>query len=222
MAFTASIEGIDEIVNSFSQLKFEKEVVKAVGSVAKELHTVLNKRTLAVYNTGGRTLNPILIGSTTSDIKRGAGFIEMGLQYESKPIPLSSLPSRLIDTNILTPFIAPNKFTPNLEGKIMRKKPVPRVEVFIKKGKGTPIKGAFRGRINEKLKVMRRKNYFSGGETWDELPTRDNLLGRRTPYYEVYGLSLSQMAATIYDKDTEVQNFKDNFGTRVGEKLELW
>jgi hypothetical protein len=219
MAFTATITGLDEIVQAFEQTNFEKDVVKAVGSVTRELHSVLNTQVRATYSIGNRSLNSVLVGGTESNLKRGAGFIENGLVYQSKPLALGDFPNSGIGTGILTSFIAPNIFTPGLEGKIKRKKQVEAVLVSIKRNSKTLVKGAFRGKVKGKLQVLRRKNFFSGGDTWDSLPTRDNLVGERSPYVPIYGPSLSQMAAKVYDTNPYLQKFKDDFGNKVADKL---
>lgn len=224
MAFTATISGLDELVQMFEQTNFEKDVVKAVGSVTRELHSVLNTQVRATYSIGNRSLNSVLVGGTESNLKRGAGFIENGLVYQSKPLALSDFPNSTIGTGILSSFIAPNIFTPSIAGKIKRKKPVEAIVVSIKRNSKTLIKGAFRGEVKMKIGLWRRKNYFSGGETWLELPTRSKLEGRRTPYSPVYGPSLSMMAERVYDTNPYLQKFKDNFGEKVAVKLwgERW
>jgi hypothetical protein len=219
MAFTATITGLDEIVQAFEQTNFEKDVAKAIGSVARELNSVLSTQVKATYSIGNRSLNSVLVGGTESNLKRGLGFIENGLVYESKPLKLSDFPWSTVSTGLFTPFIAPNKFTPGLEGKIKRKKPVEAIVVSIKRNSKTLIKGAFRGKVKEKIGIWRRRNYFEGGLTWDVLPTRDDLDGKRTPYTPIYGPSLSQMAAKVYDTNPYLQKFKDDFGTKVADKL---
>jgi hypothetical protein len=219
MAFTATITGLDEIVQAFEQTNFEKDVAKAIGSVARELNSVLSTQVKATYSIGNRSLNSVLVGGTESNLKRGLGFIENGLVYQSKPILLADFPNSTIGTGILSSFIAPNIFTPELAGKIKRKKQVEAVVVSIKRNSKTLIKGAFRGKVKNKLQVLRRKNFFSGGDTWDELPSRANLIGQRSPYIPMYGPSLSMMAAKVYDTNPYLQKFKDDFGTKVADKL---
>lgn len=219
MAFTATITGLDEIVQAFEQTNFEKDVVKAVGSVARELHSVLNTQVRATYSIGNRSLNSVLVGGTESNLKRGTGFIENGLVYQSAPLKLSDFPVSTIGTGTLSSFIAPNLFTPDLAGKIKRKKQVEAVVVSIKRNSKTLVKGAFRGKVKGKLQVLRRKNFFSGGDTWEELPTRANLAGVRSPYVPVYGPSLSQMAAKVYDTNPYLQKFKDDFGNKIADKI---
>lgn len=219
MAFTATITGLDEIVQAFEQTNFEKDVVKAVGSVARELHSVLNTQVRATYSIGNRSLNSVLIGGTESNLKRGTGFIENGLVYQSKPLKLTDFPWSTIDTGLFTPFIAPNIFTPELAGKIKREKPVEAIVVSIKKNSKTLIKGAFRGKVKLKTGIWRRRNYFEGGETWYELPTRTKLEGKRTPYRPVYGPSLAMMAAKVYDTNPYLQKFKDDFGNKIADKI---
>jgi hypothetical protein len=219
MAFTATITGLDEIVQAFEQTNFEKDVAKAIGSVARELNSVLSTQVKATYSIGNRSLNSVLVGGTESNLKRGLGFIENGLVYESKPILLADFPNSTIGTGILSSFIAPNIFTPDLAGKIKRKKQVEAVVVSIKRNSKTLIKGAFRGKVKNKLQVLRRKNFFSGGDTWDELPSRANLIGQRSPYTPMYGPSLSMMAAKVYDTNPYLQKFKDDFGNKIAEKL---
>jgi hypothetical protein len=219
MAFTATITGLDEIVQAFEQTNFEKDVAKAVGSVARELNSVLSTQVKATYSIGNRSLNSVLVGGTECNLKRGLGFIEKGLVYQSKPILLADFPNSTIGTGILSSFIAPNIFTPELAGKIKRKKQVENIVVNIRKGKQTLIRGAFRGEVKDKIRLMRRKNFFTGGETWDELPSRANLLGKRSPYYWVNGPSLSQMAAKVYDTNPYLQKFKDDFGEKIAVKL---
>lgn len=224
MAFTATISGLDELVQMFEQTNFEKDVVKAVGSVTRELHSVLNTQVRATYSVGNRSLNSVLVGGTESNLKRGAGFIENGLVYQSKPLALSDFPNSTIGTGILSSFIAPNIFTPTLAGKIKRKKQVEAVVVSIKRNSKTLIKGAFRGKVKNKLQILRRRNFFNGGDTWDELPSRTNLVGKRSSYNPVYGPSLSMMAERVYDTNPYLQKFKDNFGEKVAVKLwgERW
>ena len=139
--------------------------------------------------------------------------------YQSKPILLADFPNSTIGTGILSSFIAPNLFTPDLAGKIKRKKQVEAVVVSIKRNSKTLVKGAFRGKVKGKLQVLRRKNFFEGGDTWDSLPTRANLAGERSPYTPIYGPSLSMMAAKVYDTNPYLQKFKDDFGTKVADKL---
>lgn len=219
MAFTATITGLDEIVQAFEQTNFEKDVAKAIGSVARELNSVLSTQVRATYSIGNRSLNSVLVGGTESNLKRGTGFIENGLVYESKPLKLTDFPWSTVSTGLFTSFIAPNIFTPDLAGKIKRKKPVEAIVVSIKRNSKTRIKGAFRGEVKLKVGIWRRQNYFSGGLTWDTLPTRINLVGKRTPYRPVYGPSLSMMAAKVYDTNPYLQKFKDDFGNKVADKL---
>jgi hypothetical protein len=219
MAFTATITGLDEIVQAFEQTNFEKDVVKAVGSVARELHSVLNTQVRATYSIGNRSLNSVLIGGTESNLKRGTGFIETGLVYQSKPLKLTDFPWSTIPTAAESAFIAPNIFTPDLAGRIKRKTPVEAIVVSIKRNSKTLIRGAFRGEVKQKIGIWRRRNYFEGGPTWRELPTRTNLFGKRTSYTPVYGPSLAMMAAKVYDTNPYLQKFKDDFGNKIADKL---
>lgn len=221
MAFTITFEGAEELKQALSTEVFEKKVVKAIGSVTGELHRVLTNQVKQTYMTGNRSLNTVLVGSTESNLRRGAGFISSGLVYEGPRLPISAFPMQTSPTGAITKFIAPNIFTPDLAGKITRKKPVDAIIAHIRRDRQTLIKGAFKGKVNAKIRVMRRGNYFGGGQTWKELPTRDDLLGVREPYYEVKGPSLPEMAGKVYDENRYLLDFRNNFASKVMEKLDL-
>lgn len=221
MSFTATIEGIEQLKQDLSGWKLNDNLVKAIGSTVRELHSLLRTRVNATYNTGGRNLNSALVGSTESNLRRGQRFIESGLVYSSPKIPMGVLPLQTLATGAVTSFVAPNIFTPLLHGKIHRVKPVEAVLVKIRKDKVTYVRGGFKGKIKGKVRVMRRGNYFQKGRTWDKLPTKDNLEGSRSEYYEMYGLSLAEMAGHVYDNDQDLARFKANFETKVRDRLEL-
>jgi hypothetical protein len=221
MAFTVTFEGAEELKQALSAEVFDKKVVKAIGSVTKELHNILNNQVKQTYMIGNRSLNSVLIGSTESNLRRGAGFISSGLVYEGPRLPISAFPTQLVPTGAKSQFVAPNIFTPDLSGKIKRKKPVDSVVAHIRRNRQTLIKGAFKGKVNAKIRVLRRGNYFEGGQTWIELPTRDDLLGVRESYYEVNGPSLPEMAGKVYDENKYLIDFRNNFADRVMEKLDL-
>lgn len=223
MVFTASIEGLEGLLERFTEDRLQSEVVKAVGAVARDLNSLLNTRVQAVYAVGNRSLNSVLVGTTESNLRRGTGFVETGLTYKSVPIPLRNFPINISFSSQPSTFIAPNVFTPNIAGKITRKKPTEVISIQIRKGRYTKIDGAFRGNVRNALRVLRRKNFFTGGDTWNELPSRNNLLGKRSSYYEVNaGPSLAVMARIVFEEDKYIQDFKSNFATEVGKKLNLW
>ena len=221
MAFTATIEGIEQLKQDLSGWKLKKELVTAIGQTARELHSLLRTQVNKTYNTGGRNINSVLVGSTSSNLKMGFGFIESGLVYEGGKLPLSTFPRQAIATSKVTSFIAPNAFTPLLRGKIKRVKPVEATALRIRKDKLTFIQGGFKGKVKGKTRILRRDNYFSGGRTWLELPTRQNLVGKRSPYYEMYGIGLVDMIAVVYNENPYIQDFKNDFATRVSSRLKL-
>lgn len=221
MSFTATIEGIEQLKQDLSGWKLNDNLVKAIGSTVRELHSLLRTRVQATYNTGGRNLNSALVGSTESSLRRGQGFIETGLIYQSPKLPMNTFPIQTLATGAITSFVAPNIFTPLLRGKIKRVKPVEAVLVKIRKDKVTYVRGGFKGKVSGKTRVLRRSNYFQKGRTWDKLPTKDDLEGSRSDYYEMYGIGLADMAEKVYDTDPDVARFKDSFEARVRDKLEL-
>lgn len=221
MSFTATIEGIEQLKQDLSGWKLNDNLVKAIGSTVRELHSLLRTRVQATYNTGGRNLNSALVGGTESNLRRGQGFIETGLVYQSPKLPMNTFPIQTLATGAITSFVAPNIFTPLLRGKIKRVKPVEAVLVKIRKDKVTYVRGGFKGKVRGKTRVLRRSNYFQKGRTWDKLPTKDDLEGSRSDYYEMYGIGLADMVGKVYDTDPDVARFKDSFEDRVRDKLEL-
>ena len=222
MSFTASISGIEQLKQDLSQENLDKQVLKAIGQVTARLHSVLTEQVKQDYNIGSRSLNTALQGSTTSHLKRGAGFIESGLVYSSPRIPLSEFPQTITFSSNVSSFIAPNIFTPLLRGKVQRQKPIEVISVGIRKDKLTLIKGGFRGKIRGKRRIMRRGNFFIGGQTWKKLPTPDDLIGERKTYFEVNGISLSEMAANVYDHNRFALKFQETFSQQVADRLKLW
>ena len=220
MAFTISINGLDELSDRLSAGTIEKKLVKAVGLTALQLHNLLTAEVKDTYSTR-RSLNSALVDKTTSNVKRGVNFIEGGLSYAGEPLKLTDFPREIFPLDIRSKFIAPNIFTPDLKGKITRTKPVEGVAVYIKRNKSTFIEGGFRGRVSGKVRVLRRNNFLFGGQTWITLPTKEDLLGERTSYSEVLGPSLAKMAEKVYLSSGRVQNFKDNFSSHVVRNLDL-
>jgi hypothetical protein len=221
MSFTVTLEGLTQLKQDLSTDNFDKATIKAIGVATKQLHGILTEAVKRNYNTGSKSLNTVLVGGTTSSLKRGAGFIEMGLTYQSKNIPLTEFPISIGFSPEITSFVAPNIFTPLLRGKIQRVKPVEVVSVGIRKEKLTLIKGGFRGKVRGKQRILRRGNYFIGGKTWDKLPTKDDLVGERKVYFELKGVSLSEMAGRMYDIDPFAKRFKQDFSSLIADNLIL-
>ena len=222
MAFTASIEGLDELRERLSSGTIEKKLVKAVGTTALQLNNLLNARVKETYATR-RSLNSVLNSKTTSDFKRGAGFIEFGLEYNFVPLLLQEFPQTKSKLSVESWFIAPNRFGflqfPDMKGRIKRKKPNTVIAVKVKRN-GTPsvIDKAFYGKLpssNKEYLMARQVN-----NTWITEPSPDNLAGKRDAMGILFGPSLSQMAESVYLNDNQVARFKDNFANNVVRNLE--
>ena len=224
MAFTASIEGLDELRERLSSGTIEKKLVKAIGTTALQLHNVLNNRVSKTYATR-RSLNSVLNSRTTSDFKRGVGFIEFGLEYNFMPILLQEFPvtKTLVPAN--SSFKAPNRFGfsqfPTIKGRLKRTKPNQQLAVRVKRnGTPTTIAKAFYGKLpsRDKQYLMARKV----DNTWIKEPTPEDLAGKRDEMGILFGPSLSQMANSVYEKDPYLIKFRDNFAEHVLRNVDPW
>jgi hypothetical protein len=224
MAFTASIEGLDELRERLSSGTIEKKLVKAIGTTALQLHNVLNNRVSKTYATR-RSLNSVLKSRTMSDFKRGVGFIEFGLEYNFMPILLQEFPvtKTLVPAN--SSFLAPNRFGykefPAIKGRLKRKKPNQQLAVRVKRnGSPTTLDKAFYGELPRDNKVYLMKRHVSN--TWIDEPSPTNLKGKRDLMGILFGPSLSQMANSVYEKDPYLIKFRDTFADHVVRNLEPW
>ena len=224
MAFTATIEGLDELRERLSSGTIEKKLVKAVGTTALQLNNLLNARVKETYATR-RSLNSVLNSKTTSDFKRGVGFIEFGLEYNFVPLLLQEFPQTKTPVMVESWFKAPNRFGyaqfPDIKGRLKRKKPNTAIAVKVKRnGSATVIDKAFYGKLpkGDKTYLMQRKV----SNTWRKEPTPEDLKGVRDDMGILFGPSLSQMAESVYLKDSQVNKFKDSFADHVVRNLEPW
>ena len=222
MAFTATIEGLDQLKDRLSSGTLERKLVKAVGTTALQLNNLLNAQVKATYATR-RSLNSVLDAKTTSDFKRGSGFIEFGLTYNFVPLLLQEFPITKTTIRADSWFKAPNRFGidrfPNVKGRVKRVKPNEVIAVRVKRN-GTPktIDKAFYGKLpsDGKSYLMQRKVE----NTWVYEPSEWDLKGKRDEMGILFGPSLSQMAESVFNNDPQVNRFKDNFADHVVRNLE--
>lgn len=224
MAFTATIEGLDELREKLSAGNLDKKLVKAVGTTALQLNNLLNAQVKETYATR-RSLNSVLNSKTTSDFKRGLGFIQVGLEYNFVPLLLQEFPQTKTPIQVDSWFKVPNRFGagkfPNKSGRLRRQKPNTIIAVKVKRnGSPSVIDKAFYGELprDGKVYLMQRKV----NNTWIKEPTPEDLRGIRDDMGILYAPSLSQMAESVYLKDRQVVRFKDNFADHVMRNLELW
>ena len=223
MAFKATIEGLDELSERLSSNTLDKKLVKAIGATALQLNNLLNAQVKATYSTR-RSINTVLSAKTTSNLKRGRGFIEFGLEYNFVPLLLQEFPQTKTEKTVNSWFKIPNRFGAGKfsakAGRMKRQKPNIVIAVKVKRnGAFKKLKDAFYGELPSSGKpyLMQRKTK----NTWVREPTPEDLKGVREEMGVLYGPSLSQMAESVYSKDSKVQRFKENFSKHLTKNLDL-
>jgi hypothetical protein len=198
-AISLKLEGLEDLKLSLSQDKLDKQLVAGIGVIALQLHNVLNNQIKSYYATN-RSLTSVLISKTQSDIKRGTGFIENGLNYRFEAIPLSSYPQYSHFMGNINPEATKQGLVQQVT--IVRKRPYRII-------KGKLGYGGFVPSNKKGIRVGRWMLERQQKATW-------LAPGIRAPVKPLFGLSLSQMAAIQFELDKgDVARFK----TRIPDLL---
>lgn len=180
------LEGLDVIRNEFTQTSFNKKLIPAVALSGIKLHSALRfavKQTYAV----NRSLDSVLIGKTSSNVKFGKNLLNSDLSYRDVNLRLAEFPLRTFSGNI-NPASKPGMVT----------------QVLIKRGKPKIVRGKknFGGFLQKRGARVTINNVFERKQkkTWAN--------GKRLPIRPLYTIGLAKMAARVYEYNPEVQKVK--------------
>jgi hypothetical protein len=187
------LEGLEDLKQSLSQGKLDKQLVIGLGQIALQLHNVLNSQVQSVYATN-RSLNSVLVNKTQSDVKRGTTFIQAGLAYNFVPLNLSQYPQYSHHKGNINAVAS----KPGLiqQVTIVRKRPYRVI-------KGKLGYGGFVPSNKREVRVGKWMLERLQKETW-------LAPGIRAPTRPLFGPTLSQMASTQFNLDKgDVARFKN-------------
>lgn len=209
-----SIDGLEEIKKSLDTKSLSKKITTAIGITTLQLHNGLRNAVATTYSLN-KDLNTVLVGKSISQTKQSGNLIENGLEYSFKPVRLVEFPNLV--SKITIPEI---RFLARLpDGKIglisKTTAEVTKVKVLRSKGYQTVVGkqgyGGWKATIKGKVQIEERlteKTWLTPAIT-------------RAPYAPLYGPSLSQMAATMYEKDSKVQVIKNTFDETLARLLDI-
>lgn len=205
------IEGIYNLEVILDPTIMRKQIQIQIQQGLKDIHNKLKDDIKDHYNFP-EDLDDVLKSPKDPIITKTNDTFKGELVYEAETLPLMEFPLSIAKVPAVNSiFKAPNIFTPTISGWFKRKKPLEAISVSVRKGKNALIVGAFTGKIEGKTHILLRKTE----QTWEELPTEENLVGERAPYKRLYGPNILSVAEEIFKNNPDI----DEVGLDFTEKL---
>jgi hypothetical protein len=191
--FKISIQGLDQLKLSLDRKELDRKLIPEIGLSVLKLHNVLKFAVKENY-TIDKSLDTVLKSFSKSNVVLGTNLISAGLEYNYKPIDLSKFPY---------------SFVPGPRGGKIHSVTIKRGSTKIVHGKSR--QGGFVPRSNSG-KVYR--NAF-GAQMFERI-------GRsRLPLRVLFGPSLSQMAAKMFDTNSNVARVEEEISQNLLNILDL-
>jgi hypothetical protein len=182
------LQGLESLREELSKSALDKKLLPAIGLFSLELHNSLKT---AVFNTYAidKSLDTVLIGKSSSLVKRGANLLSSDLTYKDQNLRLAEFPLRT--------------FPGNIKAGARRKGMV--TEVRVKRG-------------NTKIVYGRKGNggFFrkrSENVRFNQIFERQT--SRRYPIKPLYAIGLAKMARIMYDYDPNVRRVKNKLSQDI-------
>ena len=225
--FKVELKGLDKLKEDFSSRKLKKHLALGIADATLQLDQALRIAVVNTYNISD-SLDKVRVGRSISNIQTGKNVLKAGLQYKFVPIPLSKffVEERTIPANN---YFKIKRFTHGYRS--IKAGTAREVYVKVKRANGKRLVG---GRYGNKGFYVNPAKRNTGNKPWEEgKGTRRAILERKqsstwiiNPFERaesalLFGPSLSQMAATVYETDDRVKTVADNFPEIVRKHLNL-
>jgi hypothetical protein len=204
-SISLKIEGLDQLAIALDESKLQDKLITGIGILTEELHNVLNAQVQGYYKTN-RSLNSVRLNKTSSNLKRGKGFIRSGLEYKFQSINLASFPEYA-------------HFLGNINTNATKEGLVQQVTIT-RKNRYTVIRGKknYGGFVPSNGRGIRVGRFMLERQqkaTWLSS-------GVRAPTKPLFAPSLSQMAATQFNLPFgNVHKFKDKLPNLLIKYLDI-
>lgn len=191
--FKISIQGLEQLKLSLDKKELDRKLIPEIGLSILKLHNALKFAVKENY-TIDRSLDSVLKGGSKSNTILGNNLISTSLEYNYKPIDLSKFPYT---------------YVPGPRGGSVHSVTIKRGVTKIVRGKSR--QGGFVPR-DRSGKVYR--NAF-GAQMFERIGKS------RFPLRVLFGPSLSQMAAKMFDTDSNVHRVEDEITQNLLNILDL-
>jgi len=214
------IDGLDKLVESFSDKKIMKALLPEFGSAVQKFHATLEEEVSLRYNTRKKLSSALRGGqSLRTSTSIGKKVLEFGIEYESSQLPLRDFITSITASGNTGRFRTPQPGVGiTKKGLVKRKKPNPVYHVTVVRGQQKQVHG-YKGHgtfmlENSPKQLATRMT----AATWKVEPEE------RESYWQLSTLSLSQMAENLYNKspriDAAIGRLQERVATVVTKAME--
>ena len=226
-SFKVELKGLKKLKKDFSSRKLKKQLALGIADAALQLDQALRVAVVDTYNISD-SLDKVRVGRSISNVQTGKNVLKTGLQYKFVPIPLSKffVEERTVTVNN---YFKIKRFTHGYRS--VKAGTAREVYIKVKRANGKRLVGGRRGNKGFYVNPAKRN---TGNKPWETgKGTRRAILERKhsstwivNPFERdesalLFGPSLSQMAAAVYETDNRVKTVADNFPDIVRKHLNL-
>ena len=217
--FVVHLEELEAFRETLNMNYIKKQAALGVADATRQLHSALSSGVANTYY-APKTLDKVLLGKSIDSVKFGKTILKSGLEYKFEAVPLS----KFFEGEVKVPAKSYWKMLKPTGGlRSVFKSYALAVDVKVTRArKATRVTG--KKGLGGFLIDPRRAN--TGNKPWITTHSPPKGLyereGASRKYFKLlYGPSLSQMAATVFDDDKKVNDVVNRFGEIVSKHIKL-